>query len=185
MIEASLDTPRQFPLIDLGDILLRPLRDSDSERYFEYMSQDIMKSFLTASNRPTTPEEALREVRYWGGLFESGRSIYWAIALAETDRLIGTAGFNIILHNHARAEISYDLDPAFWSKGIMLKSIKAILSFAENVLELVRIQATVICTNQRSIKVLERCGFYNEGTLRKYEVVDGEHKDYYIYARVS
>ena len=67
----------------------------------------------------------------------------------------------------------------------MLKSIKGILTFADLVLALVRIQATVIIDNERSIKVLERCGFKREGLLKQYEVVEGEHKDYYMYARVQ
>jgi ribosomal-protein-alanine N-acetyltransferase len=47
------------------------------------------------------------------------------------------------------------------------------------------VQATVITDNDRSIKVLERCGFIKEGLLQKYEVVEGEHKDYYMYGRVQ
>jgi ribosomal-protein-alanine N-acetyltransferase len=98
--------------------------------------------------------------------------------------MIGTVGFNTISFSHARAEISYDLSPDYWGQGVMLKSIKAILQFAENELQIVRIQGTVITDNQRSIKLLERCGFVQEGMLEKYEFVDGEHKDYYMYARV-
>lgn len=85
---------------------------------------------------------------------------------------------------NSRAEISYDLDPNFWGKGIMLRSIKAILKFSDYTLGIIRVQATVITTNERSIKVLDRCGFQREGYLRKYELVEGELKDYYMYARV-
>lgn len=172
-----------FPVIELNDIILRELDDSDADNYFNYMSKPEMSSFVTAANLPSDNAKALEEVRYWASLFKNKRSIYWAIALKENNQLIGTAGFNIISFNHLRAEISYDLDPAFWGKGMMLKSIKAILKFADYSLALNRIQATVITTNQRSINVLERCGFSKEGLLKKYEIVDGEYKDYYMYAR--
>ena len=66
----------------------------------------------------------------------------------------------------------------------MLKSINGILKFADVGLELVRVQATVIIDNERSISVLERTGFKKEGLLEKYEIVEGEHKDYYMYSRV-
>ncbi|MBA2628637.1 MAG: GNAT family N-acetyltransferase, partial [Rickettsiaceae bacterium] len=62
--------------------------------------------------------------------------------------------------------------------------IKGILHFADFGLALVRIQATVITDNEKSIKVLERCGFEKEGFMKKYEVVEGQHKDYYMFGRV-
>lgn len=173
-----------FPVIDLNDIVLREIIDEDAIDYFNYMSKDEMCGFVTTANRPLTLGHALEELRYWGGLFRNHRSFYWAIALKDSNQLIGTAGFNIISGTHLRAEISYDLDYSYWGKGIMLKTIKAILKFAESALGIVRVQATVIIDNERSIKVLERCGFKREGILKKYEIVEGQHKDYYMYARV-
>lgn len=183
MISQYLFQP--FPVIDLNDIVLREITEDDAQHYFNYMSRPEMSSFLTDSNRPTTFEEALTEVKYWGSLFRNKRSFYWGIALKSNNQLIGTLGFNVIYFAHMRAEISYDLDYEYWGKGIMLKSIKAILKFADLALGLVRVQATVIKDNERSIKVLERTGFLPEGILKKYEIVEGVHKDYYMYARVN
>lgn len=173
-----------FPALDLGDIVLREIIEADAQDYFNYMSREEMEGFLTKENRPQSLEKAAEEVKYWGSLFPTKRSIYWAIALKETNKMIGTAGFNMISFPNSRAEISYDLNPDYWGKGVMLKSIKGILKFADHALELVRIQATVIIDNKRSLKVLERCGFEKEGFLKKYEIVEGEHKDYYMYGRV-
>lgn len=173
-----------FPFIDLGDIVLREISKDDAQRYFDYMNEAQMAEFLTQENTPKNLDAALEEVSYWGSLFPNKRSIYWAIALKENNKMIGTAGFNSITFPHSRAEISYDLDPAYWGKGVMLRSVKAILKFSDYTLGIVRVQATVITTNERSIKLLERCGFYNEGVLKKYEIVQGEFKDYFMYGRV-
>ncbi len=100
-----------FPVIDLGDIVLRDIRVEDAQAYLDYMNNDQMAGFLTKENRPQTFDAAVEEVSYWGGLFSSKRSIYWAIALKENNRMIGTAGFNMISFPNSRAEISYDLDP--------------------------------------------------------------------------
>jgi ribosomal-protein-alanine N-acetyltransferase len=174
-----------FPALEAGEFVLREILESDAKDYFDYMSRDEMEGFLTKENRPQTLEKALEEVKYWGSLFPTKRSIYWAIARKDTNQMIGTAGFNMISFANSRAEISYDLSPDYWGKGVMLKSIKTILQFAEMSLGIIRTQATVITDNQRSIKVLERCGFVQEGLLKKYEVVEGEHKDYYMYGRVQ
>jgi ribosomal-protein-alanine N-acetyltransferase len=174
-----------FPVLDLGDIILREIEISDAPDYFDYMSRKEMESFLTKDNMPESLEKAVEEVKYWGSLFPSKKSIYWAIALKDTNKMIGTAGFNVISFPNSRAELSYDLSPDYWGKGVMLKSIKGILTFSDQGLEIVRVQATVITDNERSIKVLERCGFKKEGILEKYEVVEGQHKDYYMYGRVA
>ena len=173
-----------FPALDLGNIVLREIQESDAQDYFEYMNNKAMEGFLTQENRPSSIKEAIEEVKYWKSLFPHKRSIYWAIALKENNQMIGTAGFNLISFPNSRAEISYDLNPEYWGRGIMLTSINAILKFADIALELVRVQATVITDNERSIKLLERAGFKKEGLLEKYEVVEGEHKDYYMYGRV-
>jgi ribosomal-protein-alanine N-acetyltransferase len=174
-----------FPELDLGEIILREIKTSDAQAYFDYMGRPEMQSFLTKDNIPETFERAMEEVQYWGSLFPQKRSIYWAITLKENNKMIGTAGFNIISFSNSRADISYDLDPEYWGKGIMLKSINGILNFADQILGLVRVQATVITDNERSIKLLDRCGFQREGILKKYELVDGQHKDYYMYGKVK
>lgn len=173
----------QFPVLDLGDIVLREITSSDAEEYFCYMNKPEMHEFLTDNNRPTNVDIAKEELSYWSSLFRNRRGFYWGIALKNNDQLIGTAGFNTISIMHRKAEISYDLDYAFWGRGIMLRSIKAILQFIEYA-AIIRIQATVIHDNMRSIKVLERCGFVKEGLMRKYEIVEGVHRDYYMYAKV-
>ncbi len=173
-----------FPEIDLGNLVLRRIEISDTQRYFDYMSDDRMAGFLTKENRPRDFEQAEQELKYWQSLFDSKRSIYWCIALKENNMMVGTAGLNGISIGHDRAEISYDLDPEYWGNGLMLKSIKGIVQYSDVILGLKRIQAIVIIDNERSIKLLERCGFSKEGYLKKYEIVEGEHKDHYMYARV-
>lgn len=174
----------QFPVLDLGDIELRELTTDNSEEYFNYMSKPEMLSFLTDSNIPKNIEHAAEELRYWASLFRNRRGFYWGVVLKNNNQLVGTAGFNSVSIPHLKAEISYDLDPAFWGKGIMLRSIKNILKFIDYA-GIVRIQATVINDNIRSINLLERCNFVKEGFMKKYEIVQGVPKDYYLYARVN
>ncbi len=176
-----------FPVFELesDNVILRELHHYDAGNYFKYMNHPEMFPYLTEATRPSSIEQAIEEVQYWASLFQNKRSFYWAIALKSSNQLIGTIGFNSISISHLKGEISYDLDPSFWGQGIMLKSLKTLLNFADSSLRLVRIQATVIINNQRSIKLLEKCGFSSEGVLKKYEVVNGQHLDYYMYSRVD
>ena len=91
-----------FPVLDLGDIILRQIEESDAQDYFDYMNRDEMEGFLTKENRPQTLDKAVEEVKYWGSLFPTKRSIYWAIAIKETNKMVGTAGFNLISFANSR-----------------------------------------------------------------------------------
>lgn len=171
--------------MDLDDIVLREISDTDANDYFNYMSRKEMKPYLAKENLPDNIDQATKDVVYWKNLFYNKKSIYWAIATKNDNAMIGTIGFNVMIYDHARAEISYDLSPDYWGKGIMLKSLKQILQFADQHLQLVRVQATVMLINDRSIKALERTGFMREGILKKYEIISNKHHDYYMYARIN
>jgi ribosomal-protein-alanine N-acetyltransferase len=174
-----------FPVLDVGDIILREIDPAqDAAHYHGYMTNPLMRSFLTDDNIPNDPVKAQTDLDYWRRAFYNRYSIYWAIALKSNNQMIGTAGFNHIHFANSRADISYDLNPDYWGKGIMLYTVKAIVNFSDIVLELARIQATIITDNHRSLKLAERCGFEREGLMKKYEVVENEHKDYYMYARI-
>ena len=77
-----------FPEINLGDIVLRQIKESDAQDYLYYMNHDSMEGFLTKENRPDNMDKALEEVQYWGSLFSNKQSIYWAIALKENNIMI-------------------------------------------------------------------------------------------------
>lgn len=174
-----------FPTIDLNEFLLREVDEKlDAEAYFEYMNKQEMLPHLSKNIAPISVQEALSELEYWKSLFGRRRSIYWAISTKEDNKMIGTIGFNTISFTHKRGDISYDLSPAYWGKGIMLKSMKNILKFSDEVIGLARIQATTIRENIRSINLLERCGFSKEGILRQYEIVQDKRTDFYMFARV-
>jgi ribosomal-protein-alanine N-acetyltransferase len=173
-----------FPRFDLGDVHLREIRISDSAAYHRYMNNDEVKEFLTQDNIPITLDAAAEDLRYWSGVFTHRRSIYWGIATTETDELIGTIGFNVWNRVHNRVDISYDLDQRFWGKGIMGRAMSWVVKFALEEMNVVRIQATVALGNVRSVKLLERSDFQQEGILRKYEIIAGKYTDYYMYALV-
>ena len=47
-----------FPVLDLENIVLRELAESDAQDYFNYMSKLEMAIYITDSNRPKDLEEA-------------------------------------------------------------------------------------------------------------------------------
>jgi ribosomal-protein-alanine N-acetyltransferase len=165
----------------LGDI--KP--EVDGEDYFYYMNQPQVRPFISTGNLPATIAKAKEDLQYWSSLFNLHKGFYWAIRNEQNQKLVGTLGFNNLSFVHSKGEISYDLSVDYWKKGIMTKAINKIVDFGLNKIGLVRVQAHTAKRNKSSIKLLERCKFKSEGLLRKFELLGGEHVDYFIYALVK
>jgi len=111
----------------------------------------------------------------------STRCRRWAI-LDSHDQLLGTVGLNDIDIEHHRAELAYDLSPDHQGRGLATGAARAVIAWAHPALGCVRVQATVLDSNLRSIAVLERAGMQREGVLRSYRHVRGQPRDFWMYA---
>lgn len=172
----------KFPVIELGDIVLRDLMLADKQDYFDMMSSPEAIKFQSDEDIPTTLEESEEEIKFWGGLFYRKQSIFWAIADAKTNKFMGTIGFNNWNITNRRAEISYDLLSSHWRKGIMTKVLTNVLIFAFSNMNVFRIEARTIPNNIPSQNLLNKIGFTQEGLQRGYRVIRGEPIDVSLYA---
>ena len=152
------------PFFSLNDYNLRSLKSSDSVSYLRYMNNEHVKEYLADGLVPTSLEESRKYIDF----YKDNKSYCWGIALKTNDLLVGTIGFNFISSIHKKAEIGFDLDYNYWGKNIMSNSIKTLIDFAKSI-NLVRLQATVLEGNARSIKALEKAKFEKEGILKNYE----------------
>lgn len=93
----------------------------------------------------------------------------WAIELKENSKVIGSVGLH---KDTSRSGINskmlgYVLSKVYWGQGIMPEAVKAVIKYAfeEERLELISVQHFRF--NSKSKRVIEKCGFKYEGTLRK------------------
>jgi [ribosomal protein S5]-alanine N-acetyltransferase len=99
---------------------------------------------------------------------------------------IGGCGFaGLQLGKSHRAEIGYWLAKPYWGQGIMTAIVRRLCEFAFAELSLVKIEAHVFAGNAASARVLEKCGFVQEGYLRKQYVKDGKYLDAKLFALVK
>ena len=63
--------------------------------------------------------------------------------------------------------------------------MRAVCAFAFNHHGLHRIEAATVLDNNRSQRLLARCGFVEEGTARAYLKIAGEWRDHRLFARLS
>lgn len=108
---------------------------------------------------------------------QQGRPVQWAIRSAD-DALIGGCGFDgFQVGKSHRAEVGYWLAKPFWGRGIMTAVVQRVCRHAFEEFGLAKITAHVFSHNPASARVLEKCGFQEEGYLRKHFLKDGQFID--------
>jgi RimJ/RimL family protein N-acetyltransferase len=113
---------------------------------------------------------------------QQGRSLHWAIRTAD-DALIGGCGFDgFQVGESHRAEIGYWLAKPFWGRGIMTAVVQRVCRHAFEEFGLVKITAHVFLHNPASARVLQKCGFQEEGLLRRHFHKDGRFIDARLFA---
>ena len=80
-----------------------------------------------------------------------------------------------------RANIGYEIAPAYWAKGYATEAARAILAFGFGELRLHRIWAHCVAENAASYRVLEKVGMRREGRLREKEWMKGRWWDILVY----
>ena len=73
----------------------------------------------------------------------------------------------------------------FAGQGYMTRAVRAAAAFAFATLELHRIEAACLPQNAASTKLLQRCGFRQEGYARAYLRINGVWQDHLLFARLD
>jgi len=89
-------------------------------------------------------------------------------AVVFYNELVGVAGLVLQTDIYKNtAEIGYWIGEAYWNKGIATQAVRLLVSYGFENLKLHRIFTGVFEHNKASQKVLEKCGFMQEGTSKK------------------
>ena len=109
----------------------------------------------------------------------------WAVALKDSEKVIGCAGLRSD-HNRGKfyaKSINYVLSEDYWGKGYMTEAIKQIIKYLFDELNIDLLSAFHIPDNIKSKKVLEKCGFEYEITIEQgYKRFDGKVFDSVCYS---
>lgn len=113
---------------------------------------------------------------------QQGQTVHWAIR-DEAEFLIGGCGFDgLQVGKSHRAELGYWLAKPYWGRGIMTAVVQRLCDLAIAEFGVTKITAHVFADNLASAKVLEKCGFQQEGYLRKHYLKDGKYLDAKVFA---
>lgn len=156
-----------FTILETERLLLRRLRTTDTLDLFHYFSNDRYAEYR-GSECFTEVEQAKNLIRLLNERIDNNKGMKWGITIKDEDRIIGTCGFENWQKNEFKAEIGFGLSPEYWQKGIMREALSEVIKFGFHTLGFNRIEALTFPPNIRSRKLLEKCGFKEEGYLRDY-----------------
>lgn len=160
---------KKFPELKTKRLVLREITLADTEWYLRHFSTDeIVRG--QGYPGPLGFKEARAELeKYFVDLFKERNGFRWGIEIKGEDRLIGSLGFyKWVKPAGLQAEMGYDLDPEYWSRGIMREAMTAVIDFGFKRMKLNRIEVLIMTRNRRSAVLVKGLGFEKEGVLREH-----------------
>jgi putative acetyltransferase len=146
--------------IETERLILRAWTMEDAPGMFEYA-----KSPLVGPAAGWKPHETVADsIEYLRSAIEENET--WAVTLKPDGRIIGGIGLHTTRVDTVR-ELGYVLHPDFWGQGLMTEAAKAVIDFGFAELRLDAICVFRNVTNKRSGRVIQKCGFRYDGTLRR------------------
>lgn len=169
------------PTLETPRLILRSLVPEDAASLRHWLARDEIYTYWgrKASKNEREPELMFIDARPWVKR-KPDPDFKWGIVLKDApDAVIGmVAIFDI--ENARMGSVGYRLDPDLWGHGYVTEALRAAVEFIFTRTELDRLHATADVRNTASNRVLEKCGFVHEGTIRHGKMVS-VYCDYHIW----
>lgn len=172
---------KDLPVLQDGSLVLRAIKDEDTAALYRLFAEDAVTRYMDIDSFASM-DQATQLIHFLRQKWRKGQSMRLAITMKGQDELIGTIGLHHIQLHHFKAELGYELLPAYWGQGIMTNALDLLLPYAYETLKLNRIEAFVEPTNAPSLKLLLRLGFHYEGRLRDNYHEKGRFTDALLYS---
>jgi ribosomal-protein-alanine N-acetyltransferase len=153
-----------FPILKTERLTLRQLIISDENEIFALRSDTNVNKYLDRKLGQSI-DEARNFIKTINENIKRNDSIYWAITLNDTDKLIGTICLFNFSDENLKVEIGYELLPDFQGKGIMQEAASKVIDFGNQYIGLNSIEAHTHSKNQSSVGLLEKLDFKKESTV--------------------
>ncbi len=169
----------EFPTIKTDRLLLREITDLDLENIFNGLSNPNVIQHYGISFDSL---DATKEQMVW---FADKKQMWWAICSLDNNVFYGAGGLNDIDDKENKAEIGLWLLPDFWGKGIMKEALPLISDYGFEKIKLSRIEGFVETDNLNCKNAMSKLDFVYEGTVKDYEIKNGNSISVDVYAKTN
>ena len=168
--------------IETERLILRKFEYTDDENMLKYWISDPEVQSLYSEPVYSTKEEVKELLEKYISSYDKSDYYRWAVILKETNECIGQISYFLVDNNNNFAEIEYCIGSLFQRKGFATEATKAIIKYGFDKMNLHKVQICHKSINMSSRKVIEKCGFVYEGTLRDFFYENGEYIDRLYYS---
>lgn len=163
-------------------LLLRPFQETDAADVYEYAKNPNIGPHAGWPPHQSI-EDSIRIVK----MFIEENDV-WALVLKENNKVIGSLG----LHKDKLRSVDdikmlgYVLSEDYWGHGLVAEASKTAINYAFEELSISLLSIHHYPFNNQSKRVIEKCGFTYEGTLRRATTLyDGSVYDLVCYSMTS
>ncbi|MFW9856127.1 MAG: GNAT family N-acetyltransferase [Candidatus Thorarchaeota archaeon] len=158
-------------------VLLRGLELTDLDELMKHWNKREVKKYLNKTS-PHSREEELEWIRQTWERRRKGEAYIFAIILQSKDLYIGNVELSIQNQVSRRGLIGIVIfNPSFWNQGIGSETLREILKFGFQDLNLHSIELEVFSINQRALACYRKVGFRESGRRRQAVFFEGEYVD--------
>lgn len=150
-------------IIETKRLILRRFKESDADEMYN-LAKDPAVGPIAGWKPHDNPEESLEIIR---NIFLPADS--FAVTLREDGCLIGAIAFekDRLRENPDSAEMGYWIGSGYWGNGYMTEAAEAFIEYGFKTKCLNQIGICTSIVNERSKRVIKKCGFVYEGTIRR------------------
>ena len=180
---------RAYPYISTKNCILRLPEPEESQLICDFAIQN--KAYLQQWE-PLQPDNYYKN-DYWKDKitqlhedFVHDKSCCMSIYLQENQQLIGMVNYsNFVRGAFQSCFLGFKIDEEMQDKGLMTEVLQAFISYVFETLNLHRIAANYMPHNIASAKVLEKCGFQQEGLAEDYLFINGKWKKHVLTSLIN
>lgn len=168
--------------INTERLILRPFSYVDNNDMLTYWVSDPKIQSLYGEPTYTTQEEVKELLEKYISSYEKPDYYRWAIIEKESNICIGQIAIFLVDNKNNFCEIEYALGKNFHRNGYASEAVKSILYFSFNKVNFHKVQVSHKEGNVASQRVIRKCNFKYEGTLRDFFFDDGKYIDRLYYS---
>lgn len=167
-------------------LILRNFVESDLEPFLSYRN-DPMVAKYQGWGIPYSRDKGQAFILSMLGKVDLKQDswIQFAVALKDSNQLVGDLGCYIKKDDERQARIGFTLDSKHWRKGYITEIIPHLLDYLFEEMNIHRVAADCDVENIASQRTLEKLGFRKEAHFIESYLVDGLYASEYFYGMLQ
>ncbi len=145
-------------------LLLRPFKLTDADDVYAYANDLEWSRFLPLPS----PYELRHAESHVAKLFLVSWDRHPVFAICLDNRVIGDVQLRIDADSMT-SDIGYSIARKHWGKGLTVEAVAAVMDWAFDEFDIVKVGARADLQNRQSWRVMEKLGMKREGVLRSQE----------------